>query len=284
MTKLFTIASLFSVAFAAYIPSEPWSTLSPEGSLAGPTTDYAETFAIAVQPIATALAKRDHISQIDDGQIQAPVSTSKPKTTVNLITQIGDGQIQHHTVPPASPVTTAQVVSQIDDGQIQAEFTKPPAPPATTGNVVSQIGDGQIQATVVSQIGDGQIQATAVSQISDGQIQQPTGSPSAPSEIAVSCKAEHQLSMTLKDSVLTDSLGRIGAIVSNRQFQFDGPPPQAGTIYAAGWSITEDFKLALGNSTVFYQCLSGSFYNLYDEATAEQCYPVHLNVVKLVSC
>ncbi|GMF64063.1 unnamed protein product [[Candida] boidinii] len=92
------------------------------------------------------------------------------------------------------------------------------------------------------------------------------------------------LSMQLKGAVLTDRHGRIGSIVANRQFQFDGPPPQAGAIYAGGWSITDDGKLAIGNNTVFYQCLSGTFYNLYDESIGDQCEPVNLDVVDLVSC
>ena len=90
--------------------------------------------------------------------------------------------------------------------------------------------------------------------------------------------------MNLKGGILTDGKGRIGSIVANRQFQFDGPPPQAGAIYAAGWSITEDGYLALGDSDVFYQCLSGNFYNLYDQNVAEQCSAIHLEAVSLVDC
>ncbi|ODQ49502.1 hypothetical protein PICMEDRAFT_21134, partial [Pichia membranifaciens NRRL Y-2026] len=100
----------------------------------------------------------------------------------------------------------------------------------------------------------------------------------------VSCKTNNTLSMTLKDSILTDIKGRVGSIVANRQFQFDGPPPQAGAIYAAGWSISNDGNLAIGNTTVFYQCLSGNFYNLYDEVIGNQCEPVYLKVVDLVDC
>lgn len=90
--------------------------------------------------------------------------------------------------------------------------------------------------------------------------------------------------MKLEDSVLTDSHGRIGAIVANRQFQFDGPPPQAGSIFAAGWSISSDGYLTLGDSKVFYQCLSGDFYNLYDENVAAQCNAVKLKIIDFVDC
>lgn len=102
-------------------------------------------------------------------------------------------------------------------------------------------------------------------------------------DLPISCSSETVLSMTLEDSVLRDGHGRIGAIVSNRQFQFDGPPPQSGSIYAAGWSIV-DGKLALGKSTVFYQCLSGNFYNLYDTSIGPQCTAVELDVVLFTDC
>lgn len=101
---------------------------------------------------------------------------------------------------------------------------------------------------------------------------------------AVSCLTERTLSMSLKDGILRDSNDRIGSIVGSRQFQFDGPLPQYGTIYAAGWSITNKGQLSLGNSTKFYQCLSGEFYNLYDEPIGYQCNPVSLDVVELIEC
>lgn len=70
--------------------------------------------------------------------------------------------------------------------------------------------------------------------------------------------------MRLANGVLIDSLGRIGSIVANRQFQFDGPPAQAGAIYTGGWSVCPDGLLALGSSKTFYQCDSGDCeYLLY---------------------
>ncbi|GMF57018.1 unnamed protein product [[Candida] boidinii] len=208
------------------------------------------------------------VTQIGDGQIQATTGTVAP------VTQIGDGQIQ---------ATTATVapVTQIGDGQIQA----------TTGTVapVTQIGDGQIQATTASgasQISDGQVQATTASgasQVSDGQVQATSAAESS-FDVSVACKADGALAMTLEDGILKDSQGRIGSIVANRQFQFDGPPPQAGAIYAAGWGITDDGYLSIGDDDVFWQCLSGTFYNLYDQSIGGQCSPVHLKIVDLIEC
>ncbi|CCC68909.1 hypothetical protein NCAS_0B08250 [Naumovozyma castellii] len=308
--KTLTTAVLSTAAMAAYLPKDPWSTLTPSATFKGGLTDYASTFGIAVQPIATtsAVAKRDAVSQINDGQIQATT-----KTTAAAVSQIGDGQIQATTKTQAAAVsqigdgqiqattkTQAAAVSQIGDGQIQAT-TK------TQAAAVSQIGDGQIQATTkttaaaVSQIGDGQIQATtkttkaAASQINDGQVQATTKSvastPASNSTVsstdpvtAESCKNSGTLQMNLKGGILTDGKGRIGSIVANRQFQFDGPPPQAGAIYAAGWSLTPEGNLAIGDQDTFYQCLSGNFYNLYDEHIGSQCHAVHLQAIDLVDC
>lgn len=270
----FSALAFATSAFAAYIPSEPWSTLTPDVTMKSATTDYPSTFGIAVNPIATAsassLAKRQ-VTQIGDGQIQAPTSTaSTTASTAKVITQIGDGQIQADTTTP-TPAPTAKVITQIGDGQIQADTT------TATGKVITQIGDGQIQAdTTTKQV---------ASQITDGQIQQPTSTgESDDSSFPESCFSDSALSMTLKESILVDSHGRIGSIVANRQFQFDGPPPQAGAIYAAGWSVTDDGKLALGNSTTFYQCLSGNFYNLYDQTQGAQCTAVELDIINLVKC
>lgn len=89
------------------------------------------------------------------------------------------------------------------------------------------------------------------------------------------CSSDKSLVLTLKNSVLKDSHDRTGAIVANYQFQFDGPP-QAGSLYTAGFSVCGNGSLAIGPSTVFFQCRSGDFYNLYDRHWAEQCEPVEI--------
>ena len=156
---------------------------------------------------------------------------------------------------------------------------------------ISQIGDGQIQATTnttvapVSQITDGQIQATTLTSATI--IPSPAPAPitnGTDPVTAETCKSSGTLEMNLKGGILTDGKGRIGSIVANRQFQFDGPPPQAGAIYAAGWSITPEGNLAIGDQDTFYQCLSGNFYNLYDEHIGTQCNAVHLQAIDLVNC
>lgn len=245
--------SLGSVVIAAYAPSEPWTTLTPTATYKDAVTDYHTTFGIAVMPLSSSKAKRDVISQIDDGQIQATTST------VSSISS---------KVKTASKTTTAAVVSQIGDGQIQATTTTTSSKSESTVTAVFQTGDGQIQATTTT----ASASSISTSTVSNDPVNR------------VSCKTDGTLQLTLHKGILTDEKGRIGSIVANRQFQFDGPPPQAGAIYAAGWSITEDGYLALGDSDIFYQCLSGNFYNLYDESIGGQCSQIRLEVVDLVSC
>jgi hypothetical protein len=87
-----------------------------------------------------------------------------------------------------------------------------------------------------------------------------------------------KLEITLKDGVLLDSQQRTGYIAANHQFQFDGPA-QTGAIYTAGWSACSNGSLALGGEATFHQCLSGDFYNLYDESTGSQCNEVTIQIV-----
>lgn len=96
-----------------------------------------------------------------------------------------------------------------------------------------------------------------------------------------SCTDEDTLVMYLEDGILRDPEHRIGSIVSNRQFQFDGPTPQYGAIYAAGWLVTKGGLLSLGEQTTFWQCLAGDFHKTYDRSIHEQCVPVQFEVVKL---
>ncbi|CAI7173999.1 ASB_collapsed_G0028990.mRNA.1.CDS.1 [Saccharomyces cerevisiae] len=218
-----SVAALSATASAeGYTPGEPWSTLTPTGSISCGAAEYTTTFGIAVQAITSSKAKRDVISQIGDGQVQA----------------------------------TSAAAAQATDSQVQASTTATP----TSSEKISSSASKTSSTNATS------------------------SSCATPSLKDSSCKNSGTLELTLKDGVLTDAKGRIGSIVANRQFQFDGPPPQAGAIYAAGWSITEDGYLALGDSDVFYQCLSGNFYNLYDQNVAEQCSAIHLEAVSLVDC
>lgn len=367
MLKVYTIATLLALANAIPVSvSNTWSTLTPTGTLpesASAITSYSGSFALSIRTISASVSigisvdKRDIVTQIADGQLQAASEaanivaqitdgqlqqqTATP-STAEVVNQISDGQIQEQTATTADvvnqiddgqlqqqSVTTADVVNQIGDGQIQqqtattadvinqiedGQIQQQSAAPTTTASVINQIEDGQIQentkttADVVSQIADGQIQATTVagqaSQIGDGQIQA-TGaagedSSSTSDGFVKTCVASNALTFSLTDGELRDAQLRVGAIVANRQFQFDGPPPQAGTIYAAGWAfvpasyaganedesdtIDTGYKLALGNQTTFFKCKSGDFYNLYDASIGGQCSEIEIFVLEVVDC
>ena len=321
--KSLVASALVATSLAAYAPKDPWSTLTPSATYKGGITDYSSSFGIAIEAVATSAssvasskAKRA-ASQIGDGQVQAATTTAavSKKSTAAAVSQITDGQVQaaKSTAAAASQISDGQVqaakstaaaVSQITDGQVQAaKSTAAAVSQITDGQVqaakstaatVSQITDGQVQATTstkaaASQITDGQIQASkttsGASQVSDGQVQATAEVKDANDPVtAETCKSSGTLEMNLKGGILTDGKGRIGSIVANRQFQFDGPPPQAGAIYAAGWSITPEGNLALGDQDTFYQCLSGDFYNLYDKHIGTQCNAVHLQAIDLLNC
>ncbi|CAI5073857.1 BBT_HP_G0121370.mRNA.1.CDS.1 [Saccharomyces cerevisiae] len=301
--KPLVVSALAATSLAAYAPKDPWSTLTPSATYKGGITDYSSSFGIAIEAVATIQAAKSTaaaVSQITDGQVQAAKSTAaafKLLSSAAAVSQITDGQVQaaKSTAAAVSQITDGQVqaakstaaaVSQITDGQVQAA--------KSTAAAASQISDGQVQATTstkaaASQITDGQIQASkttsGASQVSDGQVQATAEVKDANDPVdVVSCNNNSTLSMSLSKGILTDRKGRIGSIVANRQFQFDGPPPQAGAIYAAGWSITPEGNLALGDQDTFYQCLSGDFYNLYDKHIGSQCHEVYLQAIDLIDC
>lgn len=90
------------------------------------------------------------------------------------------------------------------------------------------------------------------------------------------------LTITLNNGVLTDSQNRTGYIASNYQFQFDAPV-QAGAIYTSGFSVCSNGTLALGGSAVWYECLSGDFYNLYDQSIGAQCSAIFIDAIAVAS-
>jgi hypothetical protein len=100
-----------------------------------------------------------------------------------------------------------------------------------------------------------------------------------PSKRSLDARQAKVLTITLDNGVLTDDQGRTGYIAANNQFQFD-KPAQTGAIYTSGFSVCSNGTLAIGSSAIFYQCLSGDFYNLYDESTGNQCSPIYINILK----
>jgi hypothetical protein len=89
--------------------------------------------------------------------------------------------------------------------------------------------------------------------------------------------ADGLLLCTLEEGILRDQYSRTGSIVSNRQFQFDGPP-QAGAMYTGGFSVCQNKSLAIGGSSRWWRCMSGEFGNLYDMSIGEQCTEIRILV------
>jgi len=91
------------------------------------------------------------------------------------------------------------------------------------------------------------------------------------------------LTLTLQNGILKDQAGRQGYIASNYQLQYDAGL-QAGARESSGFSVCSNGSLALsaaGRSApaVWYQCLSGTFYNLYSQSIGGQCVPIYIVAV-----
>ena len=254
---------------------------------------------------------RPVITQIGDGQIQGSTETNTAKQAINVVTQIGDGQIQATTlttVTRSSTTNDADVVTtkitKVVKSYVVVPYTENDTASSSTESVETsdKHTSSSSEATSASDEPTTYITVTPTATVTQAitTLNLPTLAPTTvivekrlveetatvlfdKRELPFTCSSDSALTMTLEDSILRDAKGRIGAIVSNRQFQFDGPPPQAGSIYAAGWSII-DGKLALGDSTTFYQCLSGDFYNLYDQSVAPQCTAVELDIILYEDC
>ncbi|TID21778.1 hypothetical protein E2P81_ATG05047 [Venturia nashicola] len=221
--------------------------------------------------------------------VRRTVVGQEMKQSVYMISQIGDGQIQAPTAPTVLQRTT---------------FAGPAVPAAATpgspktidaGSVVGEIGDGQVQAPVAPSpavatpaaappAGAPLAAVPPMADMSGMNMRRDVGAPpDAPATQLVSCITKGTLNITLDGGVMKDDKGRTAYIASNYQLQFDDPP-QSGSIFTAGFSVCNNGSLALGGSTTWYQCRSGDFYNLYDRWWAEQCNPVTINAVMLKQC
>lgn len=278
-----SVLTFVSAAIAAYVPSEPWSTLTPANEVPScAVTEYTSSFGIAISTITTEVnikAKRGLASQIEDGQIQMTTATF-PDTTITEKQTVFVHTTGSSVIAEAGNHPDV-IITQITDGQIQAP--NPTADITETVYLTVTKGKTSTVTTVAPITSSSSFHYRSISSQSTSALPTATNCPAGPVASKATCKTENDLAITLVNGILKDSHDRIGSIVSNRQFQFDGPTPQAGAIYAAGWGI-EGGHLTLGGDHIFWECLSGSFYNLYDESIGEQCVPVVLNVIDLVEC
>ncbi|KAI9728020.1 MAG: hypothetical protein M1834_007834 [Cirrosporium novae-zelandiae] len=236
-------------AIPAPIPQGVTSDIAPTASApSGCSASYSGTFGIAVQAIATSAAAKRQARDLSDGQfITQSVSSTPTALPIARVSQIIDGQVQ------AGLHNELAATTQASDSQVQASATTPVSSPTF------------------------KLEAKDTTPATSSAVSSSSGT------VTVACKTNSTLELTLSGTVLKDAKGRTGYIASNYQFQFDDPP-QAGSIYTAGFSVCSNGSLALGGSNVFYQCLSGNFYNLYDRNWAAQCSPVTIEVLQLVNC
>ena len=197
------------------------------------------------------------------------ITSGQAQVTHGAVAQIGDGQIQ----AGMQTKIMMPMANQINDGQIQIQTTLAP---------VAEFKDGQPQAPTTAMATPTPVsEAPAAQMAANPAPAAPAASPA--SNKMVACATEGNLEITLANNILKDSKGRTGYIASNFQFQFDAPP-QSESIFTAGFSFCGNGSLALGGSNIFYQCLSGDFYNLYDRHWAQQCNAVTITVVELQQC
>lgn len=288
MLSLFGLLALAAATQANPLPQAVTADISPAAPPPpGCTPSAVGSYGIAVRNVSTGAVAKRQASQLSDGQPQVMTMATVSMVTdgqlqagmhtmMMMPAQIGDGQIQ-----VSAATMTYAPVTVISDGQPQAPTL--PAP-SSTATPVSQISDAQPQAptaAVSSPAVTSAPQASAPSRSDPSSGPQP--SPSSSSVTNVACETEGTLEITLADGVLKDAKGRTGYIASNFQFQFDAPP-QAGAIYTSGFTACSNGTLALGGSNVFYQCLSGDFYNLYDRSWATQCSPITIDLLRLQAC
>jgi len=176
-------------------------------------------------------------------------------TLLDPVTAIGDGQLQATTMASAQisiATSTSAWTSVMPMSNAPGNSTI--APPSNVIHRKSTVRDGttwwskETAAAVLDKRAENEL-----SSVEDASDKEAKGG-------EYICASSKPVVLTLQDSVLLDAAGRTGSVVANQQLQFDGPA-QNGAIYTAGFSICGNGTLALGGSTVWYQCRSGEFFN-----------------------
>ena len=232
-------------------------TLSPEGLILA-TTDSEALSSTLASPSSTGLDSS--ASSLSSGAATLPASPSGSATL--LVSNSGLS-----TLPSPSQASGVDPATVVPTGFYPAQNSL-----TTPASAIVVHPDGQPQVL------------TPALHLTRRMRVQPRKSPFEAQFEYVACARENTLRLTLYENVLTESLkNRTAYIASNGQFQFDAPP-QAGAIITAGFSMCSNGSLALGSRAIFWECLSGDFYNLYNQNIAPQCLPIALNRVRLMDC
>lgn len=260
--QLLSVIPFLVLYVAAYSPdtNDDWRLLIPEAS--SPSGSYSSL-------------------PFKFGIIPSPVLFSDYASSQNVVgAGISEDQIAAEGMNSVAEIARSEGILSESEGLEFAEKGSSFGPESVVdsgSSIDSAALDGELQATKMSSYGMHSPHSRTIEKRS-GEATSPR--PSVP----VACISDTVLQLSLDSGILTLVGGRIGSIVSNHQFQFDGPVPQNGAIYAAGWLVTADGLLCLGDKTIFFRCRSGDFYKLFDESIGMQCSPVHLDVIELISC
>ncbi|QNP96886.1 YALIA101S01e03444g1_1 [Yarrowia lipolytica] len=290
---LFKSAAVSLVALAATVSAaDEWTKLKPTNTAPSNWITSYSNFGIAIQPITgavqagaeatavpTAHQKRDEHD--DDVVTQTVVVCPCDESTTTLPV------VAPHHEESAAPTSAKESAAAAETTPATVPHSDVTTKASATSAAASSAAASSAAASSAAVSGDAEATKAASAATTGPKPSGKQDEPTSNSDFAklVACKKEGTLAMTLEDGILKDDKGRIGSIVSNYQFQFDGPPPQAGAWYAAGWAISSDGNLAIGDNQVFWQCLSGTFYNLYDRKdNRDQCTAVHLAIVNLEDC
>lgn len=288
----------------AYVPGHDWKSLTPTNTYQCGFVNYTSSFGVAVKTvnfdslnttnITSTNAKRDLIAptqavDVVVGQVRALASASSgvPSGAPEVTTTF----TRTKTVVSTSVATLSANTTALNETTqlgynltLNGSFVNASFANISFGNISMYGNSSLVNATYLNRTASylnstHQVNTTSYNSTTKCSAKLPDFFND------VSCQTNTTLSVTLDNGVLRDVTGKIGSIVSSHQFQFNGPWPAEGTIFAKGWSITPENTLALGDNDIFYECLSGDgYYDLYNEFIGSQCIPIQLEVVTLVDC
>lgn len=292
-----TTANHTSTANETYVPGNDWKTLTPSNTYQCGFTDFSSSFGVAVRTItlndtSSAKAKRDLVAptqavDVVVGQVRAMASqsvfTSDGIVTTTTLTRT-------KTIVSTSVATLAVNTTALNETSstnltnynitVNGTFIN-----ATYANISFYGNSSSINSTSLNNTASYLNQTHQVNTTSYNSTLVECTAQLPDFFNDVSCQTNTTLSVTLENGILRDGSGKIGSIASSHQFQFNGPWPAAGTLLAAGWSITPDNTLALGDNDIFYECLTGDgYYDLFNEFIGSQCIPIQLETVTLIEC
>lgn len=195
------------------VPTPPKNAMAPAGTPPPPPALGQDP----PPPENAGTITRTHTNTVT---VRRTVVGQEMKQSVYLISQIGDGQIQAPTAPTVLQRTT---------NVAPPAGVTPDSPKTAAGDLVSEIGDGQIQApkpattTPASEPKGAANAPPAVAAMSPTEgmnvKREALVPPENPATQFVACATKGTLTMTLAEGVLKDDKGRTGYIASNYQFQ-----------------------------------------------------------------